>query len=184
MNTNFKIKLLTLFLILSSFLTGSKVFAEEKDVDYYEIFNNLPDPQVKFIHNEDPDDYYDNKKFYISPYPLIRISDNLYVKGMIIKPDYYLLTPRQYADVDVILFKQNGKIIYVVPIFGKEEVPLEYYPVPEKKWYQKIIKDRYEQPPAFPKSKIKAFNLYGPFYEIDVYYMGYKNKMIFKKTPY
>lgn len=190
-----KILLITLFLFLCM-----PAHAIEEETNYFKIYNNLPDIKVEFIHNEDPDEYYDYQKFHFSPYPLIRTSSDLYVKNLKIKPSYYLLTPREYKGKHAVLFKQKGKVKFVVPVYEKETIdPKAVYKEPPKpktpwwkwsyKWIPWVVKkvlrlDKYKNHPAMPKSLIEAYDLYGPFYEIDLYYEDNLYKMIFRKNLY
>ncbi len=155
----------------------------KKDLDYQAIFDNLENIQVKFIHDEDPDEYYDTQKIYFSPYPLIRLTQKLYVKNQTIEPGFYLLTPREYNGKRCVLFKQAGKIKHIVPIFEYKKIIVELeYNKPPKKWWQ--IRDRYTFQTQYYERKIRAFDVYSNFYEIDLYYRDGLYKMLFKKNPY
>jgi hypothetical protein len=186
--------------ILISFLTiytALPVYAIKDEIDYTMIYNDLPKIKAEFTNNEDPDEYYDVRKFNVSPYPLIRTSSDLYVQNIKIPPDYYLLTPREYNGKSAILFKQQGKVLFMVPVYKKETInpKLVYFEPPKAKtplWKKPLIYtlkkmkllDRYENPVAFPKSKMYAFDVYGSYYEMDLYYEDSLYKMIFKKHPY
>lgn len=154
-----------------------------KNLDYQKIFDNLQDIQVEFINDEDPDEYYDTQKIHFSPYPLIRLTHTLYVRNQVISPGFYLLTPREYNGQKCVLFKQAGKIKYIVPIFEYKTIIPEYeYEKPPKKWWQ--IRDRYTFQTQYYERKIRAFDVYSDFYEIDLYYRSGLSKMLFKKNPY
>lgn len=153
------------------------------DYNYEDIFKNLKTAQVKFIDQVDPDEYYDAQKLYFSPYPLFRVTDAMYVAGQVVQPGYYLLTPREYDKQKVVLFKEGGKVKNVVPIFEHELINKKLtYQKPPKKWYQ--IRDRYEFQTQYYETKILAYDLYGDFFEVDLYYREGLHKMIFKKNPY
>ena len=155
----------------------------KKDLNYQEIFDNLQDVQVQFIHDEDPDEYYDTQKIYFSPYPLIRLTQTLYVRNQVIKPGFYLMTPREYNGKRCVLFKQEGKIKHIVPIFEYKTIIPEFeYQKPPKKWWQ--IRDRYTFQTQYYERKVRAFDVYSEFYEIDLYYRDGLSKMLFKKNPY
>ena len=155
----------------------------KKDFDYEKAFNELQDVKVQFIHDEDPDEYYDTQKIHFSPYPLIRLTQTLYVNKQTITPGFYLLTPREYAGQRCVLFKEAGKIKHVVPIFEyKTVVPELEYQKPPKKWWQ--IRDRYTFQTQYYERKIRAFDVYSEYYEIDLYFHDGLSKMIFKKNPY
>jgi hypothetical protein len=192
----FKFTFSVLFLLFFN-LSAFAITEESEETSWARAYNNLTNVKVEFINKEDPDEYYDYKDFYISPYPLVRTSCDMYFKNMKIPPDYYLLTPRQYSGQYVVLFKQKGKILFQIPVFYHEEVVPEVAypspPSPKTSWWKKPfvlikkifrIKDRYEYPVNFPKSKMNAFDLDRQFYEIDLYYENAVYKMIFKKNPY
>lgn len=153
------------------------------DYHYEEIFKNLQNAQVKFIDQIDPDEYYDAQKLHFSPYPLLRVTEKMYVANQTIEQGYYLLTPREYDKKKVVLFKESGKVKNVVPIFEHEIINKKLaYQKPPKKWYQ--IRDRYEFQTQYYETKVLAYDLYGDFFEIDLYYREGLYKMIFKKHPY
>ena len=95
--------------------------------DYQKAFDELSDVQVQFIHEEDPDEYYDTQKMYFSPYPLIRLTQTLYVKKEVIQPGFYLLTPREHDGKWYMLFKQNGKVAHIIPVYQRDLVPETFY---------------------------------------------------------
>ncbi|MCQ2958147.1 MAG: hypothetical protein MJ180_04500 [Candidatus Gastranaerophilales bacterium] len=155
----------------------------QEGFDYTKAFNDLKPVNVEFIHDEDPDEYYDTQKIHFSPYPLIRLTQTLYFLDKKIEPGFYLMTPREYNDQKCVLFKQGGKIKYVVPIFAhRVVVPELEYRKPPKKWWQ--IRDRYTFQTQYYERKIRAFDVYNEYYEIDLYYKAGLSKMIFKKHPY
>lgn len=153
------------------------------DFDYQKAYENLEEIKVEFIHDEDPDEYYDTQKIHFSPYPLIRLTQTLYMHNQTIAPGFYLMTPREYNGKKCVLFKQAGKIKHVIPIFEyKTVIPELEYNKPPKKWWQ--IRDRYVFQTQYYERKIRAFDVYADYYEIDLYYQSGLSKMIFKKTPY
>jgi len=207
MNKFLKILLLFLVLISQCFVVSDSVLAKKKEkktneeiakerymkemmasqpqkgFDYEKAYKNLKEVKVEFIHDEDPDEYYDTQKIYFSPYPLIRLTQKLYYLDKIIEPGFYLLTPREYAGQRCVLLKQAGKIKYVVPVFEhKKIVPELEYQKPPKKWYQ--VRDRYTFQTQYYERKVRAFDVYSEYYEIDLYYQSDLSKMIFKKNPY
>lgn len=151
--------------------------------DYQKAYDSLEDIQIEFIHDEDPDEYYDTQKMYFSPYPLIRLTQTLYVGKNTIAPGFYLMTPREYNGKKCVLFKQAGKVKHVVPVFEYKRVNPELeYNKPPKKWWQ--IRDRYVFQTQYYERKVRAFDVYADFYEIDLYYQSGLSKMLFKKNPY
>ena len=161
-----KIFLLVLFNLIIIFPT--KVNAQS--IDYDQIYNSLPVVDIHYEHNEDPDEIIDYNKFIVSPYPLIRISDNLSNKTTKIKPGYYLLSPKTREGYDFIMFKQKGNIAAMIPVFEKQTInPKLIFPDPPKPkvgFWQGIgngIKagfhgmfGKYENPPKLPRCKLDS----------------------------
>ena len=123
-------KVFITFLIL---LTGLAVNA--KNIDYEQIYRDLEVPTHRYIHDVDPGEYYDTQSSTWSPYPLFRLSSPIYFKTISIEPGYYVLTPREYKDQWYILFKDSGKIRYIIPVYDREVVPVTFYEdhIPQKK---------------------------------------------------
>lgn len=167
----------------AKYLREMQRYEPKKDLDYPKIYKNLETIKVNFIHDEDPDEYYDTQKIHFSPYPLIRLTHRLYVKNNVIEPGFYLLTPREYDGKKCVLFKEAGKVKHVVPVFEYKKIdPDKEYQKPPKKWWQ--IRDRYTFQTQYYERKIRAFDVYADFFEIDLYYRDGLSKMIFKKNPY
>ncbi len=169
-------KFLIIFILV--FTVGNIVFAK----DYAEIYSKLPGIKVEYIEGEDPDEYYDVKELSFSPYPLLRITRPMYVLDLTIQPGFYLLTPREYNGQKVILFKDNGKVKYVVPVFEYESVFVEKeYTKPKKKWYQ--IRDRYTFQAPYYEQKMQVYDAEGDsrYTIIDLYYRSGRYKTIYKK---
>jgi hypothetical protein len=186
----------TVFIFLF-FAINSAVSANESYDRYNEIYYNLPHLEIHYKNNEDPDEFNDYLEYYTSPYPLIRISDDLYCKKTKILHGYYLLTPRNKDGHDVVLFKQNGKIAAIVPVFEKNMIdPLTVYKEPPKpktplwkkpfKWMKKSLAKvfgRYKKPPKLPRNAIEAFSISKDYYEIDLYVEEHVYKMLFRTSP-
>ena len=97
------------------------------DVDVEQMYRDMPVPTLKYIHDIDPGEYQDTRYSTWSPYPLFRMTAPLYFKTIAIEPGYYLLTPREHDGNWYILFKEAGKIKYIVPCYKKEMVPADFY---------------------------------------------------------
>ena len=167
-----------LFIFILVFILENSCFAK----DYAKIFSDLPNIKVEYIESEDPDEYYDVKDYYFSPYPLLRLTRPMYVCDLTIQPGFYLLTPREYNGHKVILFKDNGKVKYVVPVYEYEHVIVEQeYTKPKKKWYQ--IRDRYTFQAPYYEQKMKVYDAYSDsrYTIIDLYYRSGRYKTIYKK---
>lgn len=101
--------------------------ATAKDVDYEQVYRDLEVPTHKYVHDIDPDEYYDTKTSTWTPYPLLRLLAPIYFKSVAIEPGYYLLTPREYKGNWYMLFKEGGKIKHIVPIYDRDIVPEFFY---------------------------------------------------------
>lgn len=97
------------------------------DTDVEEMYRKMPVPTHKYVHNIDPGEYQDTIYTTWSPYPLFRLTAPLYFKTIAIQPGYYLLTPREYEGKWYILFKEAGRIKYIVPCYKREMVPYGFY---------------------------------------------------------
>ena len=98
-----------------------------EDIDIQQMYRDMPVPEFKYVHNIDPGEYQDTMYSTWSPYPLFRLSTQLFFKTIAIEPGYYLLTPREHNGAWYILFKENGKVKYIIPCYKKEMVPLDFY---------------------------------------------------------
>ena len=110
-------------------VNGSQISAEELDatIDIEKMYRDMPVPDFKYVHNIDPDEYQDTMYSTWSPYPLFRLTAPLYFKSVAIQPGYYLLTPREHEGKWYVLFKEAGKVKYIVPCYKKEMVPMNFY---------------------------------------------------------
>lgn len=95
--------------------------------DYASIYNNLKPADFAYMHDIDPDQYYDIKDTTWAPYPLLRLNSYIYFKNIAIEPGYYLITPREHKGNWYMLFKQNGKVSYIIPVYEREIVPETFY---------------------------------------------------------
>jgi len=97
------------------------------DTDIEEMYRKMPVPTHKYIHNIDPGEYQDTMYTTWSPYPLFRLTAPLFFKSITIEPGYYLLTPREHEGKWYILFKEAGRIKYIIPCYKREMVPFGFY---------------------------------------------------------
>lgn len=128
------------FYVLLIMLFCAGAFA--KDSDYISIYNSLEKPDFQLVHGLDPyqnDDYY---KYAWSPYPLFRSISTLYFKDLVIKPGYYLLTPREIKGRDYVFFKQAGRVQFIIPVAKKGTIDPIFYvnrvPKPKETKWQKF----------------------------------------------
>ena len=65
----------------------------------------------------DPDQYYDMKDTSWPVYPLLRLISPIYFKNITIEPGDHLLTPREHQGEWYMLFKQNGVVKHIIPVY-------------------------------------------------------------------
>ena len=102
----------------------------EDELDFTEVedaYRKMPVPQFRYMHDIDPGEYQDTMYSTWSPYPLFRLTAPLFFKSVAIQPGYYLLTPREHEGKWYILFKEAGRIKYIVPCYKRETVPMGFY---------------------------------------------------------
>lgn len=179
--------LLTIFLLLFCLPAFSST-------DYQKAYDALQVPTFSYMFNTDPYQNEDYIKYRFSPYPLLRTGVNFYFKGIVIPKGYYLLTPRQKDGADYVLFKQNGKVVFIIPVYEKGTVIPTFYDRYIKKqektpweklcdWTNKVVgrvsKDSKRSEP--PKAFIEVNDVAGNFWEVVLYYGANKYKLLFLK---
>ena len=102
---------ITLFLLVFGFSV------QAEDFDYEKTYRELPVPTHSYVHDIDPGEFYDVKDTSWTPYPLFRLTAPLHFKTITIEPGYYLLTPREHEDKWYMLFKEQGKVKYIIPVY-------------------------------------------------------------------
>lgn len=95
--------------------------------DYVRIYNELKPADFSYMHGLDPEEFYDIKDTTWAPYPLLRLNSYIYFKDIAIEPGYYLITPREHKGNWYVLFKQNGKVVHIIPVYDKGLVPETFY---------------------------------------------------------
>ncbi len=160
--------------------------------NYAEIYNNLKEPDFSYLHNIDPEQYYDMKDATWSPYPLIRLNSPIYFKNITVEPGYYLLTPREHEGDWFILFKQNGIVKYIIPVYNRDYTPEMFYdehiPKPKLTTAQKIHMGFLDFIGNFKSTKRKTAvqtymeinDLENYFVSIIIYYGSHKYSTIFR----
>ena len=164
----------------------------ETTKNYPQIYHSLEPATHSYLHNIDSDQYYDMKDTAWSPYPLLRLNSYIYFKDIAIEPGYYLLTPRQHKDKWYILFKQNGVVNYIIPVYERDITPEFFYdkhlPKPKLNTAQKIHMGALSFLGKFKSSKrkdpIKSYmeinDLENYFVSIIIYYGNHKYSTIFR----
>lgn len=179
--------IITIFLLMFA-LSG---IAEE--VDYEQIYRELPVPDFSYVHDVDPGEYYDTERSTWSPYPLLRLTAPLFFKTITINPGYYLLTPRKQGNDWFILFKEAGKVKYIVPVYNRDLTPETFYdeniPKPKLSFTQKMhIKTLNFVGKVFPSSKrepapqtyLEMTDLENNFVSMVIYWGNYRYYLILR----
>lgn len=184
-----------LFLILFSALAIHPVFGA---TEYERLYENAQVPDFELVHQIDPYQNEDYQKYAYAPYPLFRLSSDVYFKNKAIPAGYYILTPRVIKNRDYVFFKEAGKVSYIIPVVKKELVPVDFYhnnlPTPKlTKWqsfckktretFYKIFRNSSKKAPA-PQSYVVTENVEGNLYLIVLYYGETKYYMVFKSNKY
>lgn len=160
--------------------------------NYTQIYNDLEIPTFSYLHDIDPEQYYDMKDTSWSVYPLFRLNSPLYFKSIIIEPGYYLLTPREHNGNWFMLFKQNGIVKYIIPVYERDYTPETFYdnhiPKPKYTRAQKIhmgfldfignFKSTKRKTPI--QSYLEVNDLENYFVSIIIYYGSHKYSTIFR----
>ena len=164
--------------------------------DYDALYESAQPFESKLYHDIDPFQDEDNIRYSWSPYPLFRTSADLYFKDYKVEAGYYLLTPRTLKNKDYVLFKQNGKVMYIIPVVKKEKTPVNFYeantpPVKKTLWqkasgkvrekFYNVAKDSGRKTP--PKSMINV-SVEVKYVIISFYYGEDKYVLLFKRSPY
>lgn len=160
--------------------------------NYPQIYNDLQMADFSYLHDIDPDQYYDMKDASWSPYPLLRLNSSIYFKGITIEPGYYLLTPREHNDKWYLLFKQNGVVAHIIPVYERDLTPEFFYdkhlPKPKLTKAQKIHMGTLDFLGKFKSTKrkepIKSYmeinDLENHFVSIVIYYGSHRYSTIFR----
>ena len=160
--------------------------------NYVQIYNNLEPANFSYMHDIDPEQYFDIKDTTWAPYPLLRLNSYIYFKDRAIEPGYYLLTPREYKGKWYLLFKQNGKVCHIIPVYERDIVPQFFYdehiPKPKLTPSQKVhmgflsflghFNSTKRRDPV--KSYMEINDLENYFVSIVIYYGNHKYSTIFR----
>ena len=160
--------------------------------DYVAIYNSLEQARHSYLHDIDPEQYYDMKDASWAPYPLLRLNSYIYFKDRAIEPGNYLLTPREHKGNWFLLFKQNGRVAHIIPVYERDIVPELFYekhlPKPKLNGAQKIHMGVLSFLGKFNSTKrkdpIKSYmeitDLENHFVSIIIYYGNHKYSTIFR----
>lgn len=166
-----------------------------EDIDIEQMYRDMPVPTFKYVHDIDPGEYQDTMHSTWSPYPLFRLTAPLFFKSVAIEPGYYLLTPREHNGAWYMLFKEAGKVKYIVPCYKKEMVPMDFYKnnlpqikltktqlIREKalKFVGKHVKSSKREP--IPDTYLEATDLDNNFISIIVYWGNYRYYFVLRSV--
>lgn len=180
-----------IFLTLCLLFLGISVTASE--TDYQQIYRDMQVPDFNYVHGIDPGEFYDTKDSAWSPYPLFRLTSPIYFKAMTIEPGYYLLTPREYKGNWYILFKEAGKVKYIIPAYNRDIVAEAFYddnlPKPKMTPSQKFhinalnfigkVMPSAKRKPA-PQAYLELTDLESNFLSVVIYWGNHKYYTIFR----
>lgn len=179
-----------LLVIVAIFLTAQVSLA---DTDYEQIYRDLDPADFSYVHNIDPEEMYDVQYTSWSPYPLFRLTSPLFFKNTTIEPGYYLLTPREHNGNWYILFKEQGKVKYIIPAYNREIVPMGFYDAnlpkakltPSQKFQVKLYDFvgkhvRSSQRKPAPDTFLETTDLANNFISIVIYWGDYRYYMILR----
>ncbi len=160
-----------------------------------DIYRSLSVPDFSYQHDVDPDQYYDIQNTTWSPYPLLRLNSALYFKNLVIEPGYYLLTPRKKADKWYLLFKEAGKVKYIIPVYERGYTPESFYdeniPKPELTAGQKVRNAvtnfaglfKSSKRPKEKRSYLEVNDLHNNFLQLILYWGDFKYYTIYRTVP-
>lgn len=164
--------------------------------DYDSMYEAAQPFQSKLFNDIDPFEDEDSIKYAYSPYPLFRTSAYLYFKDLTIDPGYYTIVPRKLKGEYYVLFKQGGKVKFIVPVAKKEATPLNFYDanIPKVKLtgmqkftnkvrttFYNVSKNSMKMEP--PKSLVKV-DVEVKYIIVTFFYGEDKFTLLFKRTPY
>ena len=194
-----KFKITSLILLFSLFLNAMFAFANENipkaiSKNYDEIYAQLQEADFDYLFGLDPHQADDYTKYMHSPYPLFRSGVNLVFKNKKIPAGYYLLTPREKKGKTYVLFKENGRISYVIPVYEEDILPEAYWeekmPHQKPSIGEKMKKKTMDyigtkwgnknQRTPIPKAFVE-FDDAGNYWDMTLYYGTKKYCLLFKK---
>jgi hypothetical protein len=166
------------------------------NINYEEIYRNLPLPSHSYVHDIDPGEPFDIQRSIWSPYPLFRLTSPIFFKSIKIEPGYYLLTPREHEGKWYILFKEAGAIKYIVPAYDRDVVPENFYyeNLPQRRltftekfafwgmdFIGKVSKDSRRKP--ISQTFLEATDLDNYFVSLVIYWGNYRYYTLFRTAP-
>ncbi len=163
-------------------------------VDYETIYSSLEEADFDYLFGIDPYQTEEYKVHMRSPYPLFRSAVNLVFKTKTIPCGYYLLTPREKNGKTYILFKENGRVAYTIPVYKEDIISKDFYKekLPQEKLnpYEKTKEGtmnflgkkfgKKNQRAPIPNAYIE-FDDVGDYWNMILYYDTKKYYLLFRK---
>lgn len=187
-------RILSAFLLFSVLVLNALVAPAFAATNYEEIYEAQQPANFEYMFGLDPYQAEEYTKYIVAPYPLFRTAVPFRFKNILIPPGYYLLTPREKDGKDYVLFKDNGRVRYIIPAYKTGFVdPLfydKYIPVPKKTKTQKLgdwgnaqlakmFKKSLREAP--PKSYIDVNEIGNTYWEVILFYGFKQYHMLFKR---
>ena len=187
------LKILILFLLFA-FGTSLQTFASEKET-YDEIYERLAPADFEYIFGIDPYQAEDYTKYMYSPYPLFRVGVPFIFKDIKIEPGYYILTPRKKNGKTYVLFKEQGRVKYLIPVYEIYLVDPLFYDqyIPEKRkgfwekagektsnFFGRLFPQKTQRMPA-PKAYIEVNDIDREYFQVILFYGTQKYYMLFRQ---
>ncbi len=187
------LKILTL-LIFSIFIVSAPAFSNERET-FDKIYEELLPADFEYMFGIDPYQAEDYTKYMYSPYPLFRVGVPFIFKDIKIEPGYYILTPRKKGGRTFVLFKEQGRVKYLIPVYDVDVVDPLFYDqyIPEKKkgfwetagqktsnFIGRLFPKKTQRMPA-PKAYIEVNDIDREYFQVILFYGTQKYYMIFKQ---
>ena len=182
-----------MFIVISPIYANSNIPIVQSN-DYDTIYDSLSEADFDYLFGIDPHQADEYKIYMRSPYPLFRSGVNLVFKTKVIPSGYYLLTPREKNGKTYVLFKENGRVAYTIPVYKEDIISKDFYKtkLPREKLnpYEKTKKNtsnffgkvmgKKNQRTPIPNAYIE-FNDEGEYWNMILYYETKKYYLLFKK---
>ncbi len=187
------LKILTIF-VFGVFILQTPAFSNERET-FDEIYENLMPADFEYMFGIDPYQAEDYTKYMYSPYPLFRVGVPFIFKNIEIKPGYYILTPRKKGGRTFVLFKEQGRVKYLIPVYDVDIVDPLFYDqyIPERKkgfwekagqktsnFFGRLFPKKTQRMPA-PKAYIEVNDIDREYFQVILFYGAQKYYMIFKQ---
>lgn len=166
------------------------------DFDYEKTYLELEPADFTYVHDIDPDETWETRNSTWSPYPLFRLISPIYFKNITIKPGYYLLTPREQDGKWYILFKETGRVKYIIPCYNRDFTPEFFYdenlPKPKLSIGQALMVKTTNffgrfcpsmKKPPIPSTYLEATDLDNHFLSLIIYWGEFRYYTIFRTIP-